>query len=128
MKRSEMLDINSKDNKIENEIEKITGTNNTSKIINPYFQNKFTKAEVFDFKSLNDTSKILYTNETKENKLDNNKEDKMKTVPSSFEQFNNFFLFKTEIPFEDDINKIFRFAKYVAEKEGLIVDVSHSAK
>jgi hypothetical protein len=135
-KRSELLDIeleiNTKDSSslinkdIHNDNNNIILTPLTKSIsLNPYFQNKFTKAEIFDFKSLNDTSKILYTKEPNNNINPN--EEATKQIPSSFEQFNNFFHFKTDIPFKDDINKISRFAKYVAEKEGLIVDTSYGS-
>ena len=109
-KRSEILDLDIKHNRPSN----------------PYLENKFTKVEVFDFQSRTELDKIL--NDTNNNTNINLTDDKKKFInkaPSSVEQFNNYFHFKVEIPFKDDTNKISRFAKFVAEKEGLIMGDSN---
>ncbi len=114
-KRSQLLDLELEINPTTNP----NPNNNLPESKNPYLQSKFTKAEVYDFKSQNE-NKLLYNPKKDINENTNN----IKTTPSTYEQFNNFFHLKVEIPFKDDISKIARFAKFVAEKEGLILSDS----
>jgi hypothetical protein len=88
--------------------------------LNPYLQSKFTKAEVCDFTTKNDNKLIYNPNENQLNSNYNNNKE-IKSAPSTLEQFNNYFHLKVDIPFKDDVSKIARFAKFVAEKEGLMM-------
>lgn len=45
--------------------------------------------------------------------------------PSATDQITNYFNFKIQIPFKDDLAKVSRFAKFVAEKEGLLIGESY---
>lgn len=90
--------------------------------VNPYLRDKFTKAEIFDFKDLNKKNITFHKNRPDEN-LSLNENVIEKDEPSSVNQFNCFFNFKIHIPFKNDIGKMARFSKFVAEKEGLIVDI-----
>jgi len=108
-KRSEILDLDL-------EIKPII-----SESANPYFQNKFTKAEVFDFKNPNDDKLLYNINASNNNKNQIDTSNYNKSAPSTVEQFNNYFHLKIDIPFKEDVSKIARFAKFVAEKEGLIM-------
>jgi hypothetical protein len=74
-----------------------------------YFENKFTKGS-----EINSNSSNSNTTATSVNK-----------PPSSTDQINNVFNFKIEIPFKNDLAKVSRFAKFIAEKEGLIVSESY---
>jgi len=107
-KRSEILDL---------ELELMPRIQET---LNPYLQSKFTKAEVCDFRTKNDNKLIYNPNENQLNNNNNNNKE-IKSAPSTLEQFNNYFHLKVDIPFKDDVSKIARFAKFVAEKEGLIM-------
>lgn len=41
--------------------------------------------------------------------------------PTGVDQISSYFDFKSEIPFKDNIAKVSRFAKFIAEKEGLLI-------
>lgn len=116
-KRSEILDL-----ELEIKQPKIPDS------YNPYLQSKFTKAEVCDFKTVNDNKLIYNPNEGQalnnsnlnpNNSSNGNKQ--IKSAPTTLEQFNNYFHYRIEIPFKNDVSKIARFAKFIAEKEGLIM-------
>lgn len=114
---------------------------------NPFFQSKFQKVEVFNMNDLTKNKNLLYDLKSESDKHGNYNSSRNypnnannhadtntlkasivndpKKAPSTVEQFNNYFHFKVDIPFKDDINKISRFAKFVAEKEGLIVGDSN---
>ncbi len=47
--------------------------------------------------------------------------------PSPVEHLENYFNFRSEIPFKSDLAKVSRFAKYIAEKEGLVIGDTFSS-
>jgi G patch domain-containing protein 1 len=83
---------------------------------NKYFTNKFIKAE----------DKIKYKIEFKEatGHSENSYHNNIKP-PSSTDQIESVFNFKIDIPFKNDVSKVSRFAKFIAEKEGLIIGDSY---
>jgi len=111
-KRSEILDL-------ELEMNEIKQPNIFPESYNPYLQSKFTKAEVCDFKSLNENKLIYNPNENQNlNKINtkatnDNIQKAIKSAPSTLEQFNNYFHLKVNVPFKDDVSKIARFEKKV---------------
>jgi hypothetical protein len=81
---------------------------------NIYLNSKFSKAE--------EKVKSKYDTKTPDNFYSSINNIK---PPSSTDQIQNYFNFKIDIPFKDDFAKVSRFAKFIAEKEGLIIGESY---
>ena len=83
---------------------------------NKYFTNKFIKAEEKIKPKIDSKEESGYSENSNHNII---------KPPSSTDQIQSVFNFKIDIPFKNDVAKVSRFAKFIAEKEGLIIGDSY---